>query len=330
MPNDANEQTRQYVLHQAYLKLLDLELTTVQLHNPEHILDIGTGIGEWAIGVAEKYPNCEVFGTDIAAIQPTDQVPFNVEFQIEDAREEWIRPADSFDLVHLRNMAGAFSDWSFIYQQAFACLKPGGYIEIMDFDDHWGSENFLDWFPEGSPVEVMATALREAAILDGRPKGVSHMDQQLLMDVGFVDIHQSRHDLPVGRRENSKFGDDWLFALVTGVEATCFRLLTKYKGWDAESVRDLCDRVSRDLMKMAEDPKRAKGFVVKIRVLVGRKPEMPGQWTAQALGEHGEIRDYSGDESTIESLSRCRSYATETEREAKAEAEVEMETAPPT
>lgn len=311
MPNDANEQTRQYVLHQAYLKLLDLELTSVPLHNPEFILDIGTGIGEWAIGVAEKYPNCEVFGTDIAAIQPTDQVPFNVEFQIEDAREEWIRPPDSFDMVHIRNMAGAFSDWSFIYQQSFACLKPGGYIEVMDFDDHWGSENFLTWFSPGSPIDIMARAIRECADLDGRPKTVLHMTPQMLMDAGFVDIQQSRHDLPVGRKENSKFGDDWLFALVTGIEATSLRLLTRHKGWDPDYVRGLCDEVSREFIKMAEDPRRGRGFVVKIKIIVGRKPETPGQWSAQALTEHGEIGDYSGDDSTIESLSGCRSRVVE-------------------
>lgn len=308
MPNDTNEQTRQYVLHQAYLKLLDLELTTVPLHNPQFILDVGTGIGEWAIGVAEKYPNCEVFGTDIAAIQPTDQVPFNVEFQIEDAREEWIRPPNSFDLVHFRNMAGAFSDWAFIYQQTFACLKPGGYIEVMDYDDHWATADFTNYFKPGSPIELMARTIRECAELDGRPKTVAHMTQQMLMDAGFVDIHHTMYDLPLGKKENTKFGDDWLFALVTGIEATALRLVTKYKGWDVDYARNMCDAVSRDLIQMAEDTRRGKGFVVQIKVIVGRKPAAPGQWSAQALTEHGEIGDYSGDDSTIGSLSGCRSF----------------------
>lgn len=299
MPNDVTEQTRQYVIHQVYLKLFDLELTTVPLHNPKYILDIGTGIGEWAIGIAEKYPDCEVFGTDIAAIQPTDQVPFNVEFHIEDAEEEWIRPANEVDLVHIRNMAGAFRDWNFIYQQAFACIRPGGYIEVLDFDDHRGYKNFVSWFPEGSAIQLITNALRQASEMDGRPKGVAHMDRRYLIDAGFVDIQEMQHDIPLGRQENQKFGEDWLFACVTGVEATCLRLLTKYMGWEADYVRGLCDEVSHELKKMAEDPKRAKGFVVKLRVLVGRKPEVPGQWTAQGLTENGEMREFSEDESTI-------------------------------
>jgi len=299
MPNDVTEQTRQYVIHQVYLKLFDLELTTVPLTDPKYILDIGTGIGEWAIGIAERYPDCEVFGTDIAAIQPTDQVPFNVEFHIEDAEEEWIRPADAVDLVHIRNMAGAFRDWGFIYRQAFACVKPGGYIEVLDFDDHRGYKNFASWFPEGSAVQLVISALRQASEMDGRPKGVGHMDRRLLEDAGFVDIQELQHDIPLGRRENARFGEDWLFACVTGVEATCLRLLTKYMGWEADYVRGLCDEVARELKKMAEDPKRAKGFVVKLRVLVGRKPEVPGQWTAQSLTENGTVREFSEDESTV-------------------------------
>jgi SAM-dependent methyltransferase len=291
-------------MHQVYLKIFNLELTTAPLQDPRYILDIGTGIGEWAIGMAERYPDCEVFGTDIAPVQPTDQVPFNVEFQIEDARDEWIRPADTVDLVHLRNMSGAFSDWAFIYQQAYNCIRPGGYIEVMDFDDHRGQENFLSWFPEGSPVHVLSAAVQEASILDGRRKGVEHLNRQMLMDAGFVDLEEAQYDMPLGRRENNRIGGDWLFAVITGIEATCLRLVTRHLGWDATYTRELCDSVAVELKKMADDPRRARGFAVKLRVIVGRKPAVPGQWTAQSLAENGEIVDDSSEsQSTIGSES---------------------------
>lgn len=308
MPNDDTEQTRQYVAHQVYLKLFDGRLTTVPLSHPRYILDIGTGIGEWAIGIAEAYPNCEVFGTDIAAIQPTDQVPLNVEFHIEDAEEEWIRPVNTVDLVHIRNMAGAFRDWSFVYEQAFACIKPGGYIEVLDFDDHRSYENFVSWFPEGSAMSIILDALFQASALNGRPKGTGHMHPQLLLDAGFVDIENRSYDIPIGRQENPKFGEDWLFVCVTGVEATCLRLLTKHLGWDPEYVRSLCDEVSHEIKKVAEDPDRAKGYVVKLKVMTGRKPE----WNAQSLAEDAAGRGdpSKGDESTIGS-SVIRSVTTQ-------------------
>ncbi|KAK4238948.1 S-adenosyl-L-methionine-dependent methyltransferase [Achaetomium macrosporum] len=299
LPIDQVEQTRQYVIHQVYLKLFDLELTTVPLEDPRYILDIGTGIGEWAIGMAEKYPRCEVFGTDIAPIQPTHQVPFNIEFNIENAEEEWIRPADTVDLVHLRNMEGAFSDWSFIYNQAFACIKPGGWIEVIDWEDFFAAANWLSFFPEGSAPYVLTKAVLEAAEVAGKPRDSRHLNKERLMEAGFVDIKESVYDLGIGSRASSSYGKFWLFSIVTGFEATCLRLLTKYLGWDAREVSELCEEVAHETKKVADDPGRADAFVVKLRVVVGRKPMVPGQWTAQTLNENGEIKDYSGDESTI-------------------------------
>jgi SAM-dependent methyltransferase len=299
LPIDQTEQTRQYVIHQVFLKLFDLELTTVQLENPRYILDIGTGIGEWAIGMAEKYPQCEVFGTDIAPIQPTQQVPFNIEFHIENAEEEWIRPANAVDMVHLRNMQGAFSDWPFIYNQAFACIKPGGWIEIIDWEDFFADRNYLTFYPEGSAPHVFTKAVLEAAELAGKPRDSQHLKKDRLLEAGFVDIQESVYDLGIGSRESSSYGKFWLFSLVTGIEATSLRLLTKYLGWEASEVREICEKVARETKMVAEDPDRVDAFVIKLRVVTARKPLDAGHCAGQRLNENGDMRDNSGDDSTI-------------------------------
>ncbi|KAK3952722.1 S-adenosyl-L-methionine-dependent methyltransferase [Pseudoneurospora amorphoporcata] len=304
MPVDQTEQTRQYVAHQVYLKLFNLELTTVPLENPRYILDIGTGIGEWAIGMAEKYPQCEVFGTDIAPIQPTHQVPFNVEFHIENAEDEWIRPPDTVDLVHFRNMEGAFSDWRYIYQQAYNCLKPGGWIEVIDYDDYFTSENFLSFYPPESPAHLLAEGVLEAARLAGRPRGIDHMSKALLEEIGYVDINETVYDMGVGSRENSSYGSFWLFSVVTGLEAGCLRSLTKDLGWDPKLVRDMCKRAAQDTRAIAEDTTRTGSFVIKLRVVTARKPTAQEQWLAGKgtvpESETGTLRD--GDQSTIRSV----------------------------
>ncbi|KAK0622911.1 S-adenosyl-L-methionine-dependent methyltransferase [Immersiella caudata] len=307
MPIDSMEQTRQYVVHQVYLKTFNLELTTIPLNNPSYILDIGTGVGEWAIAMAERYPDCEVFGTDIAPVQPTDQVPFNVEFHIENAEDEWIRPPDSVDLVHIREMAGAFSDWSYIYQQAYNCIKPGGWLEVVDFDDLLASEA-INFFPEGSASRVVIPAAYEAARKCGHPRGVEHMKHSLLEEAGFVDIKDSLYYLGIGSKENASWGNSWLFAIVTGIEATTLRLLTRVLGWDPDHTRELCARVAEEVKALAEAAGRPEGFKIQVRVLTGRKPKIgeavAARWTtAVALGENGEV-DYSGgDDSTIGSRS---------------------------
>jgi SAM-dependent methyltransferase len=298
IPIDGDEQTRQHLAHQAYLQLMDLELTTVPLENPRYILDIGTGGGEWAVAMAEKYEDCEVYGTDIAPIQDTG-VPKNVEYHIEDAEDEWIRPPDTFDLVHLRNMEGAFSDWSFIYNEAFACIKPGGWIEVMDWEDFFAENNYLSFFPDGSAPHVLVKAVLEAAEVAGKPRDGRHLNRDLLVDAGFVDIQESVYDVGIGSRENSSYGTLWLLAILHGFEPNCLRLLTKYLRWDVEDARELCREVARATKEVAQDPDRVEPFVAKLRVITGKKPMVPGQWTAMKLNENGDINDYSGGESTI-------------------------------
>jgi hypothetical protein len=64
-------------------------------------------------------------------------------------------------------------------------------------------------------------------------------------------------------------------------------------------VRELCERVAQETKAVADDLERVGAFVVKLRVVAGRKPAVPGQWTARELGENGEVKELSGDESTI-------------------------------
>jgi len=127
MPNDDIEQWRMAIQHQVFMHVLDGEVTLAPIQNPDHILDVGTGTGDWAIKMAELQPQCEVVGTDIAAIAETKSVPMNVFFEIEDA-EDWDRHPDMYDLIHFRLMEGAFRNWSFVYDNTFFSLKPGGWI----------------------------------------------------------------------------------------------------------------------------------------------------------------------------------------------------------
>ncbi|KAK4143680.1 S-adenosyl-L-methionine-dependent methyltransferase [Dichotomopilus funicola] len=299
LPIDQTEQTRQYVIHQVFLKVFDLELTTVPLDKPTYILDVGTGIGEWAIGMAEKYPQCEVFGTDIAPIQPTQQVPFNIEFHIENAEDEWIRPNNAVDLVHFRNMEGAFSDWPFIYGQAFACLKPGAWIEIMEWEDFFSTNNFLSFFADKSAPHVLFRAILDAAEVAGRPRDSRALRREQLAAANFIDIQETVHDLGIGARESSSYGKFWLFSIITGVEAASMRLLTRYLGWDPNDVHELCENVADEIKAISEDPDRAEAFVVKLRVTIGRKPtNQAGVGRSRAEDSGGNGRN-SEDESTI-------------------------------
>jgi hypothetical protein len=45
-------------------------------------------------------------------------IPPNLKFVIDDAEDQWLYET-GFDYIHLRLMAGCFSDWQNLFNQAF-------------------------------------------------------------------------------------------------------------------------------------------------------------------------------------------------------------------
>jgi SAM-dependent methyltransferase len=278
MPNDEDEQTRLQMLHGVYLYLFHGELTTVPLHNPKKILDIGTGTGEWAMAMGDKYPDAEIIGTDIARIQPS-AVPLNVFMEIDDAEEEggWTWADDEFDMIHFRYMVGAFTDWKYIYTETYKHLKPGGWVEIIDFDDHKAVREFFD---KDALVPKVLDNIVKAQRISGRAWSVKHLETESLTEVGFVDVRQTVYDVPMGTwpddAEEQRIGKHFLIAQLLCAEALCMRPLVQHLGWDPEEVKRVCAIAAHNLRTLALDPERAKGLGFKMKVLIGRKP-LPGE-----------------------------------------------------
>jgi SAM-dependent methyltransferase len=97
--------------------------------SPQKILDLGTGSGIWAIDIADKYPSAEVIGVDTAAVQPQD-VPPNLQFEVDDIESDWLWPKNAFDFIHVREVVLAIRDWPRLIRQAYETLKPGSYLEL--------------------------------------------------------------------------------------------------------------------------------------------------------------------------------------------------------
>ncbi|KAM0349372.1 hypothetical protein ACHAPU_003781 [Fusarium lateritium] len=296
MPNDDIEQWRMAIQHQVFMHVLDGELTLVPIQNPTHILDVGTGTGEWAIKMAELQPQCEVVGTDIAAIAETKSVPMNVFFEIEDA-EDWDRHPDTYDLIHFRLMEGAFRNWSFVYDNTFLSLKPGGWIEVQDFVNAEGYIQFLSQFPDDSPLHELVRDLEIASEKSGRPRGTYHLEPRLLMEAGFVDVRVTEYSIPITVAEASA-GKIWLISCLDGLEALFLRLLTEYMGWEPEKCKQACEAAARELANAAKDPVRSKGLQIKMRTIIGRKPvDAPHTDLADLLRNHSPTTDPNGNSS---------------------------------
>ena len=285
MPNDETELPRMMLAHQVHLQALDGALTTVTLQDPDLILDIGTGTGEWAICMGEQYPECEIVGTDISAIQETS-VPPNVSFELEDAEISWDRLPSSVDFVHIRHLDGAFKSTSFVYEQAFACLRPGGWLERKEWDIDQciaavgvdsQTDNDSDRSSTSSkPKTAVGTLLDlgiNAARAAGRPWADKALDAQPLIEAGFVDVQIVERAFCIGSDgPDGVTGRMWLISFLEGLEAIFLRLLVEHGGMDASEVRELCENSAEEMVSLAKDPNRGRSVYVNLRILTARKP----------------------------------------------------------
>ena len=263
MPSDDAEATRLAITHQAYLLILDNKLTLAHIPpKTKRILDIGTGPGDWAIAIAERYPNAEVIATDISSTYQPGAVPPNVVFEIDDAMQEWTY-TEPFDLVHIRGLAGAFADWGKVYKEAFRHLRKGGILEVADFGPITLAEQATH-----SYVSIYNGALQSAAEKAGTSLGLEHLKKPVLDAAGFSVAKAKAFQVPLGewaeQPQMRVIGKMTLISVLEGLEATSLRLLTRELGWTEEGVRELCGKVMREITGAG----RAR---VEVRFVVARK-----------------------------------------------------------
>ncbi|KAA8909859.1 S-adenosyl-L-methionine-dependent methyltransferase, partial [Sphaerosporella brunnea] len=248
LPTDEAEQDRMDLHHEMLLKLLDGRLYLAPLKDPQRILDVGTGTGIWAIDMADKFPAAEVIGVDLSPIQPP-WVPPNCRFEVDDVEKPWTYPPDSFDFIHLRNLAQALTDWPGVLKHAYRCLKPGGYIElaeicaVIECDD--GS---LD---ASNPIKQWSDRLGEAMVKIKRPPAAT---EQLLVDnlkkAGFTDVTVgTRTKLPIAPwpkdQKLKEVGAMNMLSTETGYHAYGMGAFTRILGMSNDEADALCTAAKR-------------------------------------------------------------------------------------
>lgn len=89
--------------------------------DPEYILDLGTGQGQWAVEVADRFPTAMVHGIDLFP-PPQSWVPTNCTLEVDDFTQPWSWPQNQrFDLIHGRFLIGSVSnrEWEEVYREAY-------------------------------------------------------------------------------------------------------------------------------------------------------------------------------------------------------------------
>ncbi|OQE90316.1 hypothetical protein PENNAL_c0012G10148 [Penicillium nalgiovense] len=163
---------------------------------PKNILDIGTGQGNWAIDVADRYPSATVRGVDIFP-PPVSWMPPNCLFEVDDVLREWTW-REPFDFIHMRLMYGAFppEGWHTLYKQAYDALEPGGWIEQMELDVRvYSDDGTLKKEHQLYGWGDMFIRCSERA---GRSLRTHETMRSAIEEAGFVDVHEEKYKIPIG------------------------------------------------------------------------------------------------------------------------------------
>ncbi|KAH8651192.1 S-adenosyl-L-methionine-dependent methyltransferase [Xylariales sp. PMI_506] len=192
LPNDGDEKQRLDFQYAGFSVLLKHRLFLAPIsQTPDHVLDVATGTGIWALDFARLFPSAHVIGTDLCAVQPRTTLT-NCEFVKEDSEEPW-NYDHKFDYVHLRMVFTCFQNPKTVVQEAFKYLKPGGWIEFQD-----GSAEVLckSGSIEGSAFQRWGRGLIDGAAKMGRDIQKGTKWKQWLIEAGFVDVVEIPMEFP--------------------------------------------------------------------------------------------------------------------------------------
>lgn len=255
MPIDEKELDRNDLQHHKYTLLLRDRLFAAPIPDStfsdanSRILDLGTGTGIWAMDMADKYPNAEVMGVDIAATQPSF-VPPNCTFEIDDVEEEWAYRPNHFDFIHGRDLMTAVRDWPRLIAQAYTHLKPGGWIQLASTIPGGLSDD--DTIPPNSGYLESARVYFEIAERMGAPLDAPRSWSKQMKEAGFINVTDEVYKLPMGPWPRSKrlrtIGKlEQIMILEGGFEAYMLRGYTQVLGGRAEDLQIILALARREV-----------------------------------------------------------------------------------
>lgn len=280
LPNDADEIERIEVKYHAIRLALQDNLFFAPVDSPRNILDVGTGTGTWCVETADEYPNAIVKGIDLSPIQPT-YVPPNCFFQVADADDDWTFSTD-FDLIHTRIMNDfTLRSWPRFFEQAYAHLAPGGWIECQEFDYHRRSDDAS--IPPHSRLSFWESEWTRGIRRIGLSGGCNpRLVMRQMRAAGFTSVHTRYFKMPIGPwpkdpalKQCGLFG---LVNLIDGIHGLSVKIFTELLDYSTAELEVLLMECRKEVTQ-----KKVHSYYP-VYVIMGQKPPLPSPASASSSG----------------------------------------------
>lgn len=83
-------------------------------------------------------------------------------------------------------MSGSVANWSALFTEALQALKPGGWLEMQEFDVWFRSEE--GGLPADSKIAEWQSYLDQASLMFGKRLNVANEFKEKMIEVGFEDV----------------------------------------------------------------------------------------------------------------------------------------------
>ncbi|KAH8889694.1 S-adenosyl-L-methionine-dependent methyltransferase, partial [Thozetella sp. PMI_491] len=299
-PVDEDEIERLQLMHGVFSVAFRGRLVFPPIQSPTRILDCGYGSASWAVDVAEQYPDCEVTAVDIYPYLP-DELPANLDLQVDDLNRPTSFPREHFDLVHSRMMSGAIhaNRWQNYIRDVFRILRPGGWCQLVEpYFNFQSDSGRLDDL--GQHLTRWSQVYRETQEPYKNPRAGVDLGSWARA-AGFVDVESRMLTLPLSGwsedprdREVGNANRPNIHRLLSSLAAYPF---TQHASMTIDEVELLAARARNE----ADDPR-----LKKIYVCIGRKPASSRHHHRHADAHKGHHASSSKSDRHSDSRKRAR------------------------
>ncbi|RYC96789.1 hypothetical protein BFJ63_vAg646 [Fusarium oxysporum f. sp. narcissi] len=218
---------------------------------------------------ADAYPSAQVIGSDLSPTQP-EWVPPNVHFEIADATLTWPWKDNYFDFIHIRYLFGSVQDWPALFQEAYRCCAPGGWVQSCEADIHFYSD---DGTTDSEPaLQKWADLYERGGAETGRTFFLQQeaLQERSITEAGFTDVRIFDYKLPVGgwtnNRKLSELGEYVRLTLENDLEGYTLYLWHNVLNWPREEYPQFLAA-----MRKVIGNRRVHGYMM-VRYVYARKP----------------------------------------------------------
>lgn len=177
-------------------------------------MDFICGPGNWCLDFSQRHPEAKVYGVDIQR-QIITMARENAA-QVQSSKLEWRYverkvplpfPDATFDLIRIQNGTSLFSlhQWPVIMEEMARLLKPGGWLNLIDFEmgptSHSALDRVLTFLAQILAKMGRSISPSGLALLNGCTLGPSRMTQLGFTEIGYrlYPVNLGGWNNPVGR-----------------------------------------------------------------------------------------------------------------------------------